>query len=186
MDLSTQEHSWFALRIRTRHERIVASALYEKGYEVFLPLYYTRRQWSDRIKEMALPLFPGYLFCRFDMQKRLPVLVTPGILHVVGIGKAPVALGEHEIAAIQSIVASRLRAEPWPFLEIGQRLRIERGPLMGVEGILVARKKPFRLVVSVTLLQRSVAVEINHDWVTRIESLPASEPLLTPHALQLS
>ncbi len=105
---------------------------------------------------------------------------------MVGIGKTPVALGEHEIAAIQSIVASRLRAEPWPFLEIGQRLRIERGPLMGVEGILVARKKPFRLVVSVTLLQRSVAVEINHDWVTRIESLPASEPLLTPHALQLS
>src|SRR5438046_9075861 len=82
MDLSTQEHSWSALRIRTRHERIVASALYEKGYEVFLPLYYTRRQWSDRIKEMALPLFPGYLFCRFDLQKRLPVLVRPGILHV--------------------------------------------------------------------------------------------------------
>src|SRR5881409_2808314 len=153
---STAEHPWYALRIRSRHEKVIAATLFDKGYEVFLPLHRCKRRWSDRIKEMALPLFPGYLFCRFDLQKRLPVLVTPGILHVVGIGKAPVALGEHEIAAIQSIVASRLRVEPWPFLEIGQRLRIERGPLMGVEGILVARKKPFRLVVSVTLLQRSV------------------------------
>ncbi len=139
------ERSWFALRVRSRHERIVASALCDKGNEVFLPLYRCERRWSDRIKELELPLFPGYLFCRFDILNRLPILVTPGILHIVGIG------------------------------------RIEGGPLAGVEGILVVKKTPLRLVVSVTLLQRSVAVEIDHGWVTQIGAvnsrLKATDPL---------
>ncbi|PYU87474.1 MAG: hypothetical protein DMG08_28010, partial [Acidobacteria bacterium] len=94
----------------------------------------------------------------------LPILVTPGVRQVVGTGKTPVPVDESEIAALQSIVVSRLQARPWPFLQVGQRVRIEQGPLSGVEGILLDSQKRERLVVSVTLLQRSVAVEIDGDW----------------------
>ena len=160
--------SWYALRIKSRHERIVASALYGKGYEVFLPLYRDRRRWSDRVKELELPLFPGYLFCRFDVTKRLPILTTPGIVQVVGLGRTPLPIDETEIAAIQSIVISRLNAQPWPYLKVGQKVRIEQGPLTGLGGILLALKKPHRLVVSVTLLQRSVAVEVDQDWASPV------------------
>jgi len=155
---------WFALEIRARHEKFVAAALFGKGFEVFLPLYLCKRRWSDRIKEIELPLLPGYLFCRFDPQNRLPILVTPGVRQVVGTAKTPVPVDESEIAALQSIVVSRLQARPWPFLQVGQRVRIEQGPLSGVEGILLDSQKRERLVVSVTLLQRSVAVEIDGDW----------------------
>jgi len=176
LDMFTNDYPWYALRIRTRHEKIVASALHAKGFEVFLPLHTSSRRWSDRVKEIDLPLFPGYLFCRFDVRRRLPILVTSGILYVVASGKTLLPVEDQEIAAVQSIVASRLRAEPWPFLHAGQRVRIERGPLSGVEGTLVSLKRPFRLVVSVTLLQRSVAVEIDHDWVARVASIPPAPP----------
>ncbi len=155
---------WFALEIRARHEKFVADALFGKGFEVFLPVCLCKRRWSDRIKEIELPLLPGYLFCRFDPQNRLPILVTPGVRQVVGTGKTPVPVDESEIAAVQSIVVSRLQARPWPFLQVGQRVRIEQGPLSGVEGILLDSRKRDRLVVSVTLLRRSVAVEIDGDW----------------------
>jgi transcription antitermination factor NusG len=171
-----QHQPWFAIRIRSRNERITASALHSKGYEVFLPLYASKRRWSDRVKELELPLFPGYLFCRMDVQKRLPILKTPGVIDILGISKTPVPVDETEIAAIQSIVASRLNAEPWPYLQVGQTVRVERGPLMGLEGILVALKKPYRLVASVTLLNRSVAVEIDHDWVSPVDRVPLPPP----------
>jgi transcription antitermination factor NusG len=157
---------WYAVQTRVQHEKMVAQALAGKGYEEFLPLYRCRRRWSDRIKELELPLFPGYVFCRFDVEQRLPILVTPGVQHIVGIGKVPLPVEEAEIAAIQSIVRTGLPAEPWPFLQVGQRVRIVSGPLEGLEGLLLAVKKPYRLVVSVTLLQRSVAVEIDSVWVT--------------------
>jgi len=166
------DYPWYALRIRSRQEKWIASALYSKGYEVFLPLYSTRRRWSDRMKQLELPLFPGYLFCRFDVQKRLPILTTPGIIQVVGIGKTIIPVDPAEMAAIQSIVVSRLSAQPWPFLQVGQRVRIEAGPLLGVEGILVALKNSHRLVVSVSLLQRSVGVEVEPEWVLPVESKP--------------
>jgi len=120
------------------------------------------------------------VFCRFDVNYRLPILVTPGVLHVVGAGKIPLPVEDSEIAAIESIVKSGLHAEPWPFLRVGQRVRIERGSLEGVEGILLAVKKPYRLIVSVTLLQRSVAVELDQDWATPLA--PLSRP--TAHSLQ--
>ena len=168
------ELQWFALVVRSQHEKIVAAALQDKGYEELLPLYSIRRRWSDRMKELMLPLFPGYLFCRFDLNFRLPILVTPGVLQVVGAGKVPLPVDESEITALRSIVNSGLQAEPWPYLKVGQRVRIERGSLEGVEGILTSVKKPSRLVVSVTLLQRSVAVEVDEDWVSPIEQQPLS------------
>jgi transcription antitermination factor NusG len=165
---------WFALRIWSQKEKLVAAALHSKGYEQFLPLYRCRRRWSDRVKEFELPLFPGYLFCRFDPNNRLPILVTPGVMLIVGIGKIPVPVDEGELAAIQSIINSGLKTQPWPYLRIGEKVRIERGSLEGVEGILVAVKKPHRLVVSVTILQRSVAVEIDEGWAHPVS--PVTQP----------
>ena len=168
--IDVENVQWFALQVRSQHEKTVASTLRDKGYEEFLPLCQIKRRWSDRVKRLEVPLFPGYVFCRFDVEKRLPILVTPGVLFIVGVGKIPCPIDNSEVVALQSIVKSGLQAEPWPFLKIGQRVRIEQGSLAGVEGILLSPKSSYRLVVSVTLLQRSVAVEIDRDWVTPISS----------------
>jgi transcription antitermination factor NusG len=148
---------------------IAAATLRGKGYEEFLPLYRSRRRWSDRFKELELPLFPGYLFCRCDVTDRLmPILTTPGVIGIVGAGKTPVPIDEEEIEAIRAILRSGLAALPWPFLTIGSRVYIERGPLAGLEGIITNADKVYRLIVSVNLLQRSVAVEIDRDWARPI------------------
>lgn len=159
------EH-WFALRVKSRTEKVVAMMARNKGFEEFLPLYESRNRWSDRTKSVQLPLFPGYVFCRLNPERRLPVLTIPGVLHFVGIGKTPVPVEEAEIAAIRRAIESGLSTEPWPFLQAGQRVRLDRGPLAGLEGILIEAQKQERLVVSVTLLQRSVAVEIERHWAT--------------------
>jgi transcription antitermination factor NusG len=165
---------WFALHVRSRSEDIVATFLRGYGYEWFLPTYKCRRQWSDRIKQMEVPLFPGYLFCRFNPQDRLPILKTPGMIAIVGIANRPIAVDESEITALRALVNSRLPRQPWPYLQVGQRVRIEHGALCGFEGILLNVKGAHRLVLSVTLLQRSVAAEIDSAWVTPIhQHLPA-------------
>ena len=125
-----------------------------------MPLYQTRRRWSDRLKLTELPLFPGYIFCRLDPRFRLPLLTIPGVLQFVGAGKIPTPIEDAEIAAIQMAVRSGLLTEPWPFLERGQRVRLDEGPLAGLEGILAGTAERLRIIVSVTLLQRSVAVAI--------------------------
>jgi len=168
--IDVENVQWFALQVRSQHEKIVASNLHDKGYEEFLPLCQIKRRWSDRIKRLELPLFPGYVFCRFNVEKRLPILVTAGVLSIVGVGKIPSPIDDSEVVALQSIVKSGLQTEPWPFLKVGQHVRIEQGSLKGIEGILLTPKSSYRLVVSVTLLQRSVAIEIDRDWVTPISS----------------
>ena len=166
--VSEVAHPWYAVRVRPRFEKMVASALVTKGYEGFLPLYRHRSRWADRIREVRLPLFPGYLFCRFDINHRLPILVTPGVMHVVGIGKAPHPVEDEEIAALQAVVISGLQAEPRSYLTVGRKVRVEVGPLAGVEGILTALKGVSRLVLSVNLLQRSVSVEIEESWIVPV------------------
>ena len=156
---------WFALQVRTRHEKAIAGFLQAKGYEQFVPHYELRKRWSDRVKVTEAPLFPGYLFCRFDPQYRLPILKTPGVIQIVGCNRIPVAIDEQEIQAIQTLIASGLPAQPWPFLAVGDRIRIESGSLRGLDGIVVKLKENRRLVVSVTLLRRSVAVEIDSALV---------------------
>jgi transcription antitermination factor NusG len=156
---------WFALQVRTRYESVVANFLEGKGYTSFLPTYKCQRRWSDRIKVTEDPLFPSYLFCRFDPQYRLPILKTPGVIQVVGYDRTPVPIDDGEIQAIQILVQSGFPSQPWPFLTVGERVQIESGPLRGLEGILVALKGKHRLVVSVTLLQRSVAVEMDFGLV---------------------
>ena len=163
---STGSRQWFALRVKSNRETIVADGVRNKGLEEFLPMYKSCHRWSDRLKSVQVPLFPGYIFCRIDPNLRLPVLTVPGALHFVGIGKVPVPIDSFEIAAIQNAVRSGLPAEPWAYLNVGQLVRLDDGPLAGLEGILIETRKQYRVVVSVSLLQRSVAVEIERDWVT--------------------
>jgi transcription antitermination factor NusG len=166
---------WFALQVRARHEAGVAQFLESKGYTWFLPSYKCRKRLCDRVKIADAPLFPGYLFCRFDPQKRLPVLTTPGVLQVVGYNRVPVPIDESEISALQMLVQSGLPNQPWPFVRIGDRVQIEAGPLRGVEGILVAVKAGYRLILSVSLLQRSVAVQIDSAFVRSLGSAEAAD-----------
>ncbi len=156
-DLSLQ---WFALRVKPRTERVVADALRGKGYEEFLPLHTERRRWSDRVKTVQAPLFAGYVFCRFDVQLRLSILTTPGVLHVVRTGQVPQPIDDDEMRSLRVLVDSGLAVQPWPYQYVGQRIRIVSGPLTGTSGILQSIKNKDRLIVSLSLLQRSVAVEI--------------------------
>jgi transcriptional antiterminator RfaH len=170
---------WYALCVRPRYEKLAATMLANKGYEHLLPLYKCRRRRPDRYKEIQLPIFPGYLFCQFNLSARLPILTTPGILHVVGCGRIPTPIDQAEMEAIRRLAGSCLQAEPWPYLEVGQKVCVQDGPLKGTVGILLAVKNTHRLLLSVTLLQRAVAVEIDRDWVK-----PAS--VLHPRAVPLS
>src|SRR5260370_41707850 len=171
---------WFALQTRSRYENLVATLWRGKGYELFLPIYKSRRRWSDRIKELELPLFPGYLFCRFNPLDRFPILVTPGVMQVVGVGKNPIPVDDLEIAALKTAIRSGLPRQPWPFLQIGQKVRIECKPLCGLEGILVEIKGRHRLVLSVTLLHHPVAVAVDDTWITTIpHTLPRRSPRMS-------
>jgi len=159
--------SWFAIRTKPRHEKTVAAGLAGKGYEQFLPSYTARRHWSDQAK-VELPLFPGYLFGRFDVQKRLPILTTPGVLGIVGVGRVAVPVDDAEIAALQTAVRSGIPAQPCRFVQVGERVRIVEGALAGVEGVLLSARGCDRIVLSVSLLQRSVSLEIDRNCVEPI------------------
>jgi len=168
-NLHDNRERWFAIRVKPKHEKLVATIANNKGFEDFLPTYECRHRWSDRMKSVEFPLFPGYIFCRLDPQRRLPLLTIPGVLHFVGIGKIPVAIEDAEIAALQSAMRSGLSAEPWPFLETGQQVRLEEGPLAGMEGILIGTSKKDQLIVSVTLLKRSISIAIERRWVAPLD-----------------
>lgn len=168
MNSSFSEHPWFALSVRPKREKHVAHLLSRNGHEQYLPLCRTRRRWSDRTKTVMCPAFPGYVFCRLDPKNYLPVLMLPFVSHVVGNGRSPLPLEDSEIHTIKVILGSGLESVPWPFLDTGQRVRIEDGPLYGLEGILTGFRSELRLIVSVTLLQRSVAVEIDRRWIRPI------------------
>ena len=167
---------WFAVRVRPQRERRVVDAFRHKGYEPFLPLYRSKRSWSDRVKEIELPLFPGYVFCRFQAASRLPIVTTPGVVYVVGVGGTPAPIDDREVAALQAVSRSGLCAEPWRFLRTGQRVQIVAGPLCGLEGIYLDSRGGHRLVVSVTLLQRSVGVEIDCRWAQAVGPLQGRPP----------
>jgi transcription termination/antitermination protein NusG len=162
------QHRWYALWVKSNREKLIAAALQQKGYEQFLPLYRTERSWSDRLKDLELPLFSEYVFCRLDPLHRLPVLTIPGAISFVGIGNNPTPIEDSEITALQTIVRAGVPVVPWPFLQVGERVRIERGPLREIEGVVTELKNGLRLVVSVGLLQRSVAVEIDRDSITPV------------------
>jgi len=178
MGLRTQPWPWFAILAKSMREKSASLLLENAGYECYVPTSKYTRQWSDRTKEVEVPLFPGYFFCRMNPSNRLPVLMTPGVIQIVGVGKTPIPVEEEEIAAIQRVGKSGLSTMPWPYIEIGHMARIEDGPLRGLTGIVVKIKSGMKLVLSVSLLQRSVAVEIERKWVTDMEApigLPSGE-----------
>jgi transcription antitermination factor NusG len=179
-------YPWFALQVRSRYENVAAAHLSGKGYECLLPKYKSRRRWSDRFMEVECPLFPGYVFCRLNPLDRLPIHITPGVISIVGHGKIPEPIDETEIAAIKSVIKSGLASQPCPFLQIGQKVRIDDGPLWGLEGVLLDFKGHNRLVLSVTLLRRSIAVQVEDSWVTPITQHPriSTEPV-NPSAVVL-
>jgi transcription antitermination factor NusG len=165
---ASQEHGtqaeWFALQVKQRSEGLVSSVLENKGVEHFLPMRSVRREWCDRVIDAQVPLFPGYLFCRLNLRARiLPVLTTPGVMRIVGAGRTPVPVSEDEIEAVRRILSSGLSPSPWPVPHVGEKVRLLSGPLKGLEGVLIAVKKQYRLVVTVSLLNRAVAVEIDSE-----------------------
>lgn len=176
--------TWYAVQVRSRHEDVVARHLRVRSLEAFLPLYRQRHRWSDRFKEVDLPLFPGYVFCQLNPLNRLPVLSVPGVVQIVGAGKNLLPIDESEIAALKTAVQSGLPTRPSPFLEIGQKVRIEYGPLCGIEGILSGFGRHQQLVLSISLLQRSIAVEIDSGSVRAMSlNRPASGMGIVPQDL---
>lgn len=161
--------SWYALQVRSRKEGYISSQIQGQGFECLLPTYKSIRKWSDRVKELEQPLFPGYLFCRFDFQNRRSVITTPGVLQIVGFGRTATPVADEEIRALQLAVSSQTPKQPWPYLEVGQRVRVVYGNLTGLEGILVSLKGNHRVVLSVTLLQRSVALEVETSWLSPVK-----------------
>jgi transcription antitermination factor NusG len=155
---------WWAVYTRHQHEKVIAEMLSLKGFEVFLPLYESARHWKDRRMVLSLPLFPCYLFVRGGLDRRLQVATTPGVHTILSRGERVAEIPNAEIEAIQRAVTGAYRIEPCPFLKCGTRVRVVRGALEGVEGIMVRKKNSSRLILSVDMLAQSVAVEVHaHD-----------------------
>ena len=168
------EPAWWALYTRHQHEKVIAEMLEAKGVEVFLPLYESIRRWKDRSKVLTLPLFPCYVFVRGSAAQKLQVVSTPGVHMILTHGERLATVPEAEIEAIRKTIVGAYRAEPHPFLKIGERVRVTRGTLQGVEGILLRKKNVFRLILSVNMLAQSVAVEIGASDVEPVQQKAAA------------
>ena len=161
---------WFAICVKTRHEKYVALALHGKGYETFLPTY--RKQHRDR-RIFELPLFPGYVFSRVEPTKTLPVLTIPGVFSIVSNGRAPEPISEQELESVRTMVESRSMPVPWPYFPAGEKIFVEDGPFRGVQGVLVDATNEKWFVLSIDFLQRSVAVKVERDSLRLTVHRPA-------------
>jgi len=160
--VSESPENWYALYTCPRHEKRVAEQIRQRSLPCFLPLYRSMRRWKDRRKQLELVLFPGYVFVRMRIQNKLKVLQVPGVLQLVSFNGQPAAMPTGEIEALQSrLPGSGANIEPHPYLRRGRRVHVRTGPLQGLEGILVRRKDSCRVVLSIDLLMRSVAVEVD-------------------------
>jgi transcription antitermination factor NusG len=186
MSTRNQPWPWYAILTKSGREKNATLLLENSGFECYLPVSKSSRKWSDRVKEIDVALFPGYLFCRMNPNDRLPVLITPGVVQIVGRGKTPIPIEEHEIGAIKRVASSGLAAMPWPYLQVGQTARIEEGPLQGLSGIVVRIKSGLKLVLSVQLLQRSIAVEIDRNWIRATRSAGSVEHQSPTQVLDLA
>jgi transcription antitermination factor NusG len=161
-------NEWFAFRVRPRHEKQVSIALREKGFVEFLPLYKSKRRWTDRTKVVEMPLFPDYIFCSITRKSIVPVLMTSGIIDVVRAGSNPMPADNAEIEALQRTVSVNVPMESCPYTDVDEAgsFSILRGPLAGLRGILVEVRNSQRLILSVNLLRRSVLVEVHPEWIS--------------------
>jgi transcription antitermination factor NusG len=168
------QRRWFAVQVKPRHEKAVAQVLRGKGLEEFLPLYTRKREWSDRLKLVQFPLFPQYTFCRLAETEHSLVWRVPGVRSIVGFNHHAIPVEDAEIDTVRTLVDSHLALAPLGVQGAGQRVRVVKGPLFGCEGVLEGFKGGQRLVVTVSLLGRSVGVEIDPSWVVVIDpSWPA-------------
>jgi transcription antitermination factor NusG len=173
---------WYAAHTHANHEKRVAEQLGRRAVEHFLPLYQSVRKWADRRKRLEIPLFPGYIFVRLPYQERLRVLEIPSVARLVGFGSLPTPLPDAEMEALRNGLTGQLRAVPHPYLKAGRRVCIIRGPLEGREGILLRNKGDLRVVLSVDLIMRSVAVEVGVEDIVPVSgsSIQAASACLSP------
>jgi len=155
------EGKWYAVYTWARHEKCVAEQMGQRQLNSFLPVYRSIHRWKDRRKEVELALFPSYVFVHLDLKDRVRVLEIPGVVHIVSALGVPVPLAEHEIETLRRGVEGKVKMEPHPYLQAGRRVRVRSGAMAGLEGILLRRKEGLRLVLSIEMLMRSVAVEID-------------------------
>ena len=168
------EEPWYALRVKCRHEKSVSANLQYKCIPELLPLYVSRNKWADRYKQVKVPLFPGYVFSSFSPGEKSSVLRTPGVIDIVRFGDVLISVDPKEIEALQRLMTSGLPSEPHPHLTVGERVEIRGGPFFGLTGLVAEVRNSLRLVLSVTLLHRSVLVELDRDWV--LSSRDATKP----------
>jgi transcription antitermination factor NusG len=167
--------SWHALYTKHQHEKTVARVLTIKGFETLLPLYQTAHRWKDRTKVLSMPLFPCYVFLKGGLERRLDVMTTPGIFAVLSNAGKPATIPIAEIDAIRRAVESGANVEPHPFLKCGQWVRVKCGPLAGIQGILTRKKSLYRLVLSVEMLGKAAAVEVDSSLVERLADKPPGD-----------
>jgi transcription antitermination factor NusG len=167
---STMERRWFAVYTTCRHEKRVAQHLEQRQIEHFLPLYRTQHRWKDGSRVMVdLPLFPGYVFVREDSRNRVGVLAVPGVVSLIGTALRPAPLQDIEIEKLRTGL-DPMRAEPHPLITVGQRVRIKTGALAGVEGIVIRKKSGIRVVLTLSLLMQSIAIEVDGDDVEFLDT----------------
>ncbi len=161
---------WYAIRTRSRHEKLVNQQLTSRGIEAFLPLVQRRQRWKDRLKNVSFPLFPGYCFARFPHQERLAVLTAVGAVEILGINGHSIPIPDHEIEGVRKLIASSLPLDPHPCLTAGMPVEVIRGPLTGVRGVLIRKGKHARLVVGIHLIQQAASVELDAEDIQPITS----------------
>ena len=160
------EPRWYAVYTCANHERRAAEQFRVRGIEHFLPQYESVRKWKDRRVRLQMPLFPGYVFIKVQLQNRFEVLQVPGVVRLVGFNGSPTPLPEEQMLILHARLSQCSRAMPHPFLSVGRRVRISAGPFTGLEGILRRKKSNLRVIVSLELIQRSVAVDVDSADVT--------------------
>ena len=161
---------WYAVYARSRHEKVVQEELRQKGIETFLPLREVVSQWKDRKKRVQIPLFQGYVFVRVPIHKRrLDIVKAPGVVRIIGFNNKPEPIPDEEVEAVRAFLNTKIRFDPHPYLNVGRRVEIRRGALRGLQGILVKKKNKFKFILSVHLIQQSVALEIHASDVEPAE-----------------
>lgn len=169
MKLATDQPNWYVLQVRSRTEISTAEFLSAKGFHYLLPIRYPRFKAGARRNTKPVALFPGYVFCHFNPDNHASMVKTPNVMRFVGFGSTPCPVDGNEIDALQRIQESQLVMDPCHYIQVGQIIRIRRGPLAGVSGIVVGTKRSHRLVVSMTLLQRSVSVVLESSWIAGLD-----------------
>jgi len=161
--------NWYALYTRSRHEKTVSEQLGQRSVDHFLPLYESIRKWKNGRFKVQLPLFPGYLFVHMDLKDRLPVLQVPGVVSLVGFNGVPAPLPQADIETIRHALSKGVQAQPHRYLKVGSRVRIKGGALEGMQGILLRKKGQLRVVVSVDLIMRSIAIDVDASEVEPVK-----------------